>query len=643
LINLMRAAVSRPNQYAIPGATPAYAPAAVSSLLFFPDRMHGQISVTGLSRLGDDNSHLPYNLGLNRFSFGDDVLWTRGAHSVRFGMQVDRVQYNDNGPFNLGGVYSFNSLANLLSAAPATYAATVVGVHDAFRYVRETEYLPYIQDEWRATRRLTLNLGLRYELMNNPSCRPCNLLGPNGNVAQADPAAPNFGYTTIDRVFAKNPTLGNYAPRIGFAYDPFGDHKTAIRAGFGMFYDLMESRTYMPGLWAAPPAFAITFQNPSLFPVPNSSVTPAALTASPALVGAQPLGNPGNPVWTNTHTPKMIQWNLNVQREVWDHTLLTVGYVGSAGIDLIDALNVNPTVANARGQYSTLDASGRVVLNDRVNSRRIPGSNVTAYGTMTDDLVSGHSSYNSLQTSVSHPLSHDVQMQFNYTYSKCMDANSVTTGQELRSANPSGTNPYNQALNRGRCGFDVTHAVRLNGVIQLPFTGNRLVSGWHLTPIFVYSTGSPFDVTEGITNWDGLGVNRPSIIPGCDPMAGARKAQQWFNPKCFTLQPVGTLGNFGRDVLNIPSTVNADLGIIKDTAINERFKLQYRAEFFNILNHTNYGAPSATSNFALNSSCVAAGGAPASCVSVPATQGVITDPNPGALSREIQFGLKLLF
>jgi hypothetical protein len=89
--------------------------------------------------------------------------------------------------------------------------------------------------------------------------------------------------------------------------------------------------------------------------------------------------------------------------------------------------------------------------------------------------------------------------------------------------------------------------------------------------------------------------------------------------------------------------VNADLGIIKDTAINERFKLQYRAEFFNILNHTNYGAPSATSNFALNSSCVAAGGAPASCVSVPATQGVITDPNPGALSREIQFGLKLLF
>jgi outer membrane receptor protein involved in Fe transport len=643
LINLVRASFSRPNQYAIPGASPANAPASVSSIDFFPERLAGQIQVTGLSRIGQDNSHLPYNLGLNRFSWADDVLWTRGAHSLRFGAQLDRVQYNDQGPFNLGGVYSFNSLSNFLAGTPATYNATVQGVRDAFRYVRATEFFPYVQDEWRATRKLTLNLGLRYEIMNNPSCRPCTLLGPNGDVTQAVPAPPDFGYSSVNRVFAKNPTLGNYAPRVGFAYDPFGDHRLAIRAGFGMFYDLIEARTYMPGLWAAPPSNAIQFQNPSSFPVPNSSVTSSALVASPAVVGQQPISNPGNPVWSNTKTPHMMQWNLNVQRELWDHTVLSLGYVGSAGINLIDAINANPSVANANGQYSTLDSAGRVVLNNRLNSRIIPGSNVTAYGTMTQDLVSGHSSYNSLQTSVNHPLNHDVQMQFNYTFSKCMDANSVTAGQELRSANPSGTNPYNQRLNRGRCGFDVTHTVRLNGLIQLPFDGNRLISGWRLTPIFAYSTGSPFDVTEGITNWDGVGVNRPSIIPGCDPMAGARTAQQWFNPKCFTLQPVGTLGNFGRNVLNIPGTVNLDLGISKDTTINERFKLQYRAEFFNILNHTNFGAPSATSNFSLNSSCVAGGGAPASCVSIPTTQGVITDPNPGALARQIQFGLKLVF
>jgi len=643
LINLARAAFSRPDQYANSAATPSTAPSAVSSLNFFPGREHGEITATGLSTIGDDNSHLPYSLGLNRFSWGDDVLWTLGAHSIRFGIGIDRVQYNDQGPFNLGGVYAFNSLSNLLSAAPATYTATIQGVFDAFRYVRETEFFPYINDEWRISRKLTLNLGLRYELMTNPSCRPCTLLGPNGNVAQAVPDATSFGFTTVNRVFAKNPSRGNYAPRVGVAYDPFGDHKTSIRAGFGMFYDLIEPRTYMPGLWPAPPEYSIQFQNPTTFPVPNTSVTPAALTASPTVIGAQPITSSGDPVWTDSRTPRVIQWNFNIQRELWDRTLFTVGYVGSSGIDLIDAMNENPTVANALGQYSTLTSAGKVVLNNRINASVLPGSKVVAYGSMTDYLAAGHSSYNSLQTSLSHPLSHDVQMQLNYTYSKCMDANSVTTGQELRSANPSGTNPYNQAQNRGPCGFDVTHALRVNGIIQLPFKRNRAVSGWQLTPIFAYSTGSPFDVTEGITNWDGLAVNRPSLIASCDPMAGAGRASRWFNPACFSLQPIGTLGNFGRDVLRVPGTVNLDLGISKDTALTERFKLQFRAEFFNILNHTNLGAPTANGNFTLNSSCVASGNAPSSCTSIPTTQAQITQPNPGALSREIQMGLKLVF
>jgi outer membrane receptor protein involved in Fe transport len=649
LINLVRAGFSRPNQTADPGASPAAYAADTNALNFF-NREMGSLSVTGLSTIGEDNSHLPYALGLNRFTYGDDVLLTHGGHSLRFGMDFDRVQYNDNGPFDLGGVYSFNSVSNLLAGSASSYAATVQGVSDAFRYVRETELFPYFQDDWRVSRKLTLNLGLRYEYMNNPSCRPCTLLGPNGNIAQAIPDATNFGYSTITHVFAKNPTTKNFAPRIGLAYDPFGDHKTSIRAGFGEFYDLIEARTYLPGMWAAPPAYAITIQNPNTFPFPNSAITPGALTQSPAVIGQQPLTNPGDGVWSDTRTPRVIQWNVNVQREIWDHTLFTVGYVGSAGIDLIDALNANPTVANSLGQYSTISSSGKVTLNNRVNSNLLPGSGLTAYGSMTDYVAGGHSSYNALQTTVSHPLSHDVQMQANYTWSKCMDANSVTTGQELRSANPSGTNPYNQALNRGPCGFDIAHSFHVNGVIQLPFKGNRLKSGWQLTPIFAWATGSPFDVTEGISNWDGLGVNRPNVIAGCDPMKGAGKATEWFNPACFALQPIGTLGNFGRDVLRTPGTVDIDLGISKDTAITERMKLQFRAEFFNILNHTNLGAPTATSNFSLNSSayaansgCVAAANPTSSCITIPTTQAVITQPNPGAPARQVQFGLKLVF
>jgi hypothetical protein len=151
-------------------------------------------------------------------------------------------------------------------------------------------------------------------------------------------------------------------------------------------------------------------------------------------------------------------------------------------------------------------------------------------------------------------------------------------------------------------------------------------------------------VTEGITNWDGVAVNRPNYIGGCDPMAGAGTAARWFNPACFSLQPVGTLGNFGRDVLRIPNTLNFDLGISKDTKLTERLKLQFRAELFNIFNRTNLGAPTATGNFTLNSSCAAQPGVAASfCTSIPSTQAVISQPNPGALSREIQLGLKLVF
>jgi hypothetical protein len=648
LINLIRAGFSRPNQTAAPGATPAGAPASVSALQFF-SRELASVGVTGLSGIGEDNSHLPYALGLNRFTYGDDVLWTKGAHSIRIGVDIDRVQYNDQGPFDLGGVYSFNSLSNLLASSPSSYAATVQGVNDAFRYVRELEFFPYIQDEWRATRKLTLNLGLRYEWMNNPSCRPCSVLGPNGNVLQANPANGSFGYVTVNNVFATNPTTKNFAPRIGLAYDPFGDHKTSIRAGFGMFYDLMEARTYMPTLWAAPPTYAITFTNPTQFPVPNSSVQASALTASPALVSAQPLTNSGDPVWTDHRTPRQIQWNFNVQRELWDHTVFTIGYVGSSGIDLIDSLGVNPAVPNANGTYSTLSSAGKVVPNVRYNQAVLPGSGVVAYGGVSDLFAAGHSSYNALQTTVSHPLSHDVQMQANYTWSKCMDANSVTTGQELRSANPSGTDPYNQAVNRGPCGFDITNAFHINGVIQLPYKSNRFVSGWQLTPIWGWAGGSPFDVTEGVSGWDGIGVNRPSYIGGCNPMQGAgtpsvgQVGVQWFNPACFTLQPVGTLGNFGRDVLRVPGTISVDLGISKDTVITERFKLQFRAEFFNIFNHTNLGAPSATSNFSLNSTCVAGGAPASSCTTIPSAQGQITQPNPGAPARQIQLALKLVF
>ena len=196
--------------------------------------------------------------------------------------------------------------------------------------------------------------------------------------------------------------------------------------------------------------------------------------------------------------------------------------------------------------------------------------------------------------------------------------------------------------------------MRVNGVLRLPFTRNRLVSGWQLTPLFQYSGGSPIDIS-GISGWSGgIGIARPNVIAGCNLVEGASGVPlpgtfgvQWFNPACFSAQPVGTLGNFGRDVIRVPGTVDLDLGFTKETRITERYSLQFRAEFFNIFNWTNLGAPSATGVLTLNASaaCLSSLGTTtsASCGTPTTSQGVITTPNPGALSREIQFGLKMLF
>ena len=385
---------------------------------------------SGTSTIGDDNAHLPNNLGLNRFSYADDVLWTRGAHSIRFGLDLDRIQENDSAPFDMGGTYSFTSLSTFLAGVPASATATISGQGpNAYRYVRYVELLPYIQDQWRVSRKLTANVGVRYEFMNNPSCRPCVLLGPDGNLSQAVATAPNFGYVTTTQVFQKNPSLHNIAPRVGLAYDPFSDHKTSIRAGFGIFYDLIEGDYYMSGLWGAPPDYAITLANPPTFPVPistfsaNALITPGAISST-----SPPLSNSGVDTWFAQKTPHMDQWNLNVQHEFWDHTIVTLAYVGSAGIDLANGVTLNPALPTATGQYETLTAAGKLVATPLQYTHILLPTGIVAYGGATEESMMGRANYNAMQFSLNHPIRHSVQLNVAYTYSRCMDIGSADSG-----------------------------------------------------------------------------------------------------------------------------------------------------------------------------------------------------------------------
>jgi carboxypeptidase family protein/TonB-dependent receptor-like protein len=641
LINVARFGWSNPNAYG------SAASLTTPALNFFPDREGGQLSVGGgISTIGVDNLHLPYNFPVHIYTAADDISWTHGAHDFRFGVEINRAIYDDSAPFYLGGSYSFNNLTTLIQGNPRTYQVTPPGVFNAYRDIQETEIYPYIQDQWRISRRLTLNLGLRYEFVTNPTCNSCAQVI---NHLTATPTPPgqggNYGFVPLANVFHTNPSKGNFAPRIGFALDPFNDHKTAIRGGVGVFYDEVLPRTYENSFWQAPPNYSISFGATQgvTFPTANSTITNDLNNGT---LPAQSLNSGGS--YDISRTPLVVEYNLNVQHEFWDHTVLLVGYVGSAGENLISGLDQNPITyfINSAGQeqFATLNSKGNVVANPRANPNQL-------YGSQSEPMPVGYSRYNSLQVSMTHPMAHDVQMAVNYTYSQCLDDGSITFNQESNGTGQVVSNPWNLGFDRGPCAFDIRHHISVNSLINLPFHANhlnRILGGWQLAPILLYATGSPFSVSDGF-NWTSLSANdRANIIPGCNPMAGAGTRAEWYNPNCFALQPVGTLGDLGRNTLNLPPSLNVDFGLLKDIPIKEMYKLEFRAEFFNIFNIQNWGTPDVS---AFSGNCTSA--TQVGCINfntttgtggiLSGTAGQITTFQNGLLAREIQFALKFLF
>jgi hypothetical protein len=230
-------------------------------------------------------------------------------------------------------------------------------------------------------------------------------------------------------------------------------------------------------------------------------------------------------------------------------------------------------------------------------------------------------------------FSHDFQGLLSYTFSHCID-----DGAYLGSFNTNGTgaftNPYNLASDKANCSHDITHVFKINGLWALPFHANRLVSGWTITGIVSATTGLTMNVQDGYDEAAGgtpvALTPRPDYVPGCQVQVG--KVNQWYNPNCFTLEAPGTLGNLGRNIVRGPNFFDTDLAVLKDTRIRESLNLQFRAEFFNIFNHTNYGLPSAGQGG--GSLFVGGGGR------IP-TAGQITTMN--GIPRQIQFALKLVF
>jgi hypothetical protein len=621
VVNSFRVSFSRTyeaaNVYGSPTAN------GVQPLQFFgtaAGREDGSVSAgSGTTAIGASTT-LPFYLVPNKFAFGDDIIWTRGAHSIKAGITATRLRENTWAPFVVGGNWTFASLTTFMQGNAAQVQGQVSDAQnptaDAVKDYRYWAFTPYIEDQWRATNKLTVTAGLRYSpttMINEVRHQMYNL---------ADPMVAGGKFLPITTETSSNPSLRNWDPRVGLAYDPFGNHKTSIRASFGMFHNVLYSRDL--DYWLQPPFLTVTQTSAQGLLYPNlfSNLGPGNNSVTVPTDGSLSITNGA---YNGVHsTPYQMQWNLTVQREIFADTIFTAGYVGSHNLHLFVQRDFNYPLP-------VTGPSGRLTFSNPAgvpNPRLDPQYNSLI---LADNL--GDSHYHALQSSLEHRFAKGWQTQVSYTFSKSIDNSSGTYG--LDGGGPS-SNPFNVGFDRGLSNFNRTHNVRISGIYNIPgnFNGalGEILNGWRLAGAFTYLSGSPANPTSATNRvFTGTGSNtgRPDFVAGCDLYSGFHTLSAWFNTACFNLQPQGTYGNAGRDIIIGPNLWNVDNSLAKDfrvPMISEKFVIQFRAEAFNILNHPSFQNP-ATAIFA--------------GTAINASGGKITATNSSP--RQVQLALKFIF
>ena len=587
--------------------------------IFTPAREDVYVAMPlGLTPLGASFIN-PFQYVENKFTERDDLKWIRGSHTISIGGSFRREQLNPYAYTYWNGFYAFTSIPNFYAGNPASFTGAPNGGTDTNRAERDIRFTPYIQDDWKVTNRLTLNLGLRYDWESNP-------IEIHNNFFNAVGPPFGTGFQNVPHAFVSNPSNKNFDPRVGVAWDVFGDHKTAVRAGFGIYHDTLQTYTFSSAYLTNPPY--LTENQVFTGGDPNWPY--------PFVGGGTPLLSNTNGTYYGIHnTPYSLEYTLSVQEQLPGNTLLTVGYQGTRGVHLLAFHDFNgpvPTVTNGVYDFVHPNATGALVANPS------PDPN---FGSLDMLDTTSYSAYNALQVGLAHRLSSNLVFQFSYTYSHCIDDSFAYAGLGANNVTSANTNPYDWSVDKGNCSFDLRHVISANAVYELPFHGSRWVEGWQITGIEAWHTGVPFSLGEGTQPYlnNNFDTPRPNYVYGCNVYAN-QNVHEWYNPACFTPSAYGTLGDLGRNVMVGPGFVETDLGVMKETRITERINLQFRAELFNLFNHPNFNVP-ATAAFTAGSATTGYVGVPVS------TAGQITSlVGSGGLSnvaRQTQFSLKLIF
>ena len=575
-----------------------------SPLSFFPQAPYmGSISVAGLTSLGNDST-TPSTNNVTYWTYSDDLTYTHGKHLFKTGILVEHAFSSKQTTTNSRGSYTFASLATFLAGSARQFQ----GVLPGSILVRErpnTLFGVYAQDDLRLNDRLTLNLGARYETYSVPSEK-------NGFDAYL-PDLLTSTSTVVGGPFV-NPSHKNVAPRLGFAWDAAGNGRTAIRGGTGLYYDTDGTFNSAFGIAAFTPPFAptVNLQLPA-FPTP---VFPANITTAGALA-LRTLDY-------NIKQPRAWTYNLNVQRELGNNLVATIGYAGSRGYDLVSAIEGNPVVPITQPDGTLFFPAGAPRRNPAWTSIDLRTSN-------------GRSTYNSLQAMLQKRFAKGYQVQVSYTLSKTMDNTVAQLNVDSVNTSVYAQNPYDPNADWAPAPFDIRHVFAANATWEIPgpAANNALLTGWQVNTIVSLRSGLPFSPSISTPNWsrDGntSGEDRPNVKPGVDPNSLITgDPNHWFDTSAFVLQPAGYLGNTPRDWLRGPGFADVDLSFVKNQTLVNTTKVQLRLEIFNLLNRANFGTPTRT---------VFAGATPNDPV-LP-TAGQITRTVNS--SRQLQFSAKLIF
>ncbi len=393
----------------------------------------------------------PFRYLENKFTERDDLIWTKGSHTISIGIWAMRDQLNPYAYTYWNGFYLFLTLQDFLTGNPFEFTGAPNGGTNAYRAERTITVEPYFEDDWKVNSRLTINLGLRYDWESNPTETHNNFYNFVG---------PPFGtgFQNVPNAYAVNPSNANFDPRIGLAWDIFGDHKTSLRAGFGIFHDPYTTYTFSSAYTSNYPFLT---EN-QFFPNgdPNWPTPFVGATGSASLLSQ----TNGTYYGTNT-TPYAMEYTATLQRQLPYNTVFSVGYTGTRGVHLLAFHDFNapiPTAVNGVDYFANPTTGVQ-------NPRPDP-----ALGALDMTDPTSYSSYNGLLVSLQHRLSANFVGQFSYTYSHCIDSAYTYGGLGFNNGTSAITNPYDWAADRGNCATDLRHVISTNAVYLFPFKGNRL-------------------------------------------------------------------------------------------------------------------------------------------------------------------------